>query len=259
VSIARDITERTRTQRERELLYREAVDAIRARDEFLSVASHELRTPLSALQLQIQMLLLPPRRSPQVVLSGEQMKPKLEKAFKQIVRLSRLIEELLDVSRITAGRLRLELGEIDLAAVVRDVVGRLGEEARRVHSSIEVSAVTAVVGMWDLIRVEQVVTNLLTNAFKFAGGKPIEVTVEERGSIGRLVVVDHGIGIAPEDQERIFHRYEQATSPRPVGGLGLGLYIARQIIEAHGGTIRVESQPGKGTAFAVYVELAEQD
>ena len=251
VSIARDITERTRTQLERELLYREAVDAIRARDEFLSVASHELRTPLSALQLQIQMLLLPPRRSPQAVLSGEQMKPKLEKAFKQIERLTRLIEELLDVSRITAGRLRLELGEIDLAAVVRDVVGRLGEEARRVHSSIEVSAVTAVVGMWDLIRVEQVVTNLLTNAFKFAGGKPIEVTVEERGSIGRLVVVDHGIGIAPEDQERIFHRYEQATSSRRAGGLGLGLYIARQIIEAHGGTIRVESQPGKGSTFTI--------
>ena len=251
VSIARDITERKRTQLERELLYREAVDAVRARDEFLSVASHELRTPLSALQLQIEMLLLPPRRSPKVVLSREQMKPKLEKAFKQIERLTRLIEELMDVSRITAGRLRLELEEIDLAAVVRDVVGRLGEEASRTHSSIEVSAVTPVVGMWDLIRVEQVVTNLLTNAFKFGGGKPIEIAVEERGPIGRLVVVDHGIGIAPEDVERIFHRYEQAISSRTVGGLGLGLYIARQIIEAHGGTIRVESQPGAGSTFTI--------
>ena len=105
--------------------------------------------------------------------------------------------------------------------------------------------------MWDLIRVEQVVTNLLSNAFKFAGGTPIEVTVEERGSMGRLVVVDHGIGIAPEDQERIFHRYEQATSSRRAGGLGLGLYIARQIIEAHGGTIRVESQPGEGSTFTI--------
>jgi PAS domain S-box-containing protein len=251
VSIARDITERKRTQLERELLYREAVDAIRARDEFLSVASHELRTPLSALQLQIQMLLLPSRRSPQAVLSGEQMKPKLEKAFKQIERLTRLIDELMDVSRITAGRLRLELGEIDLAAVVRDLVGRLGEEAHRMHSSIKVSAATPVVGTWDLIRLEQVVTNLLTNAFKFGGGKPIEIRVEDRGSIGRLVVVDHGIGIAPEDVERIFHRYEQAISPRAVGGLGLGLYIARQIIEAHGGRIRVESQPGAGSTFTI--------
>ena len=251
VSIARDITERKRTQLERELLYREAVDAIRARDEFLSVASHELRTPLSTLQLQIQMLLQPPRRSPQAVLSREQMKPKLEMAFKQIARLTRLIEELMDVSRITAGRLRLDLEQIDLAAVVRDVVGRLGEEASRTHSSIEVRAATPVVGMWDLIRVEQVITNLLTNAFKFGHGKPIEITVEERGALGRLVVVDHGIGIAPEDVERIFHRYEQATSSRAVGGLGLGLYIARQIIEAHGGTIRVDSQRGAGSTFTI--------
>jgi signal transduction histidine kinase len=251
VSIARDITERKRTQLERELLYHEAVDAVRARDEFLSVASHELRTPLSALQLQIQMLLQPPRRSPQEVLSREQIKPKLERAFKQVERLTRLIDELMDVSRITAGRLRLELEEIDLAAVVRDVVGRLSEEANKAHSSVEVSAATPVVGMWDLIRVEQVVTNLLTNAFKFGGGNPIGITVEERGPIARLVVVDHGIGIAPEDVERIFRRYEQATSSRAIGGLGLGLYIARQIIEAHGGTIRVESQPGAGSTFTI--------
>ncbi len=251
VSIARDITERKRTQLERELLYREAVDAIRARDEFLSVASHELRTPLSTLQLQIQMLLQPPRRAPQAVLSREQMQPKLEMAFKQIERLTRLIEELMDVSRITAGRLRLELTEIDLAAVVRDVVGRLGEEAGRTHSSVDVRAVTPVVGMWDLMRVEQVVTNLLTNAFKFGRGKPIDITVEDRGSIGRLVVVDHGIGIAPEDLERIFYRYEQATSSHAVGGLGLGLYIARQIIEAHGGTILVDSQRGAGSTFTI--------
>ncbi|HKE83163.1 MAG TPA: PAS domain S-box protein [Vicinamibacterales bacterium] len=251
VSIARDITERKRTQLERELLYREAVDAIRARDEFLSVASHELRTPLSALQLQIQMLLRPPRRSPQAVLSPEQLKAKLETAYRLIERLTRLIEELMDVSRITAGRLRLELEEIDLSAVVREVVGRFEEEASRTHSDVEVRAVTPVLGMWDRIRVEQVIANLLTNAFKFGGGKPIEIAVEERGPIGRLVVVDHGIGIAREDVERIFQRYEQAISPRAYGGLGLGLYIARQVIEAHGGTIRVQSQPGAGSTFII--------
>jgi PAS domain S-box-containing protein len=250
-SIARDITERKRTQLERELLHREAVDAIRARDEFLSVTSHELRTPLSALQLQIQALLQPPRRLPQAVLSPEQIRVKLHVAYRQIERMTRLIAELMDVSRITAGRLRLELEEIDLAAVVRDVVGRLGEEASRAHSSVEISAVTPVIGMWDRIRVEQVVANLLTNAFKFGGGKPIEIAVEERGPLGRLVVVDHGIGIGPDDVGRIFQRYEQATSSRALGGLGLGLYFARQIVEAHGGTIRVESQPGAGSTFTI--------
>jgi PAS domain S-box-containing protein len=251
VSIARDITERKHTQLERELLYRQAVDAIRVRDEFLSVASHELRTPLSALQLQIQTLLQAPRRLPQAALSPEQIKPKLEMAHRQIERLTRLIGELMDVSRITAGRLRLELEEVDLCDVVRDVVSRLGEEAGRANTSIEVRTTVPVVGRWDRIRVEQVVTNLLANALKFGGGKPIEITVEEKGPTGRLIVADHGIGIAPEDVERIFHRYEQAISSRAFGGLGLGLYIARQIIEAHGGTIRVESQFGAGSTFTV--------
>jgi PAS domain S-box-containing protein len=251
VSIARDITERKHTQLERELLYRQAVDAIRVRDEFLSVASHELRTPLSALQLQIQTLLQAPRRLPQAALSPEQIKPKLEMAHRQIERLTRLIGELMDVSRITAGRLRLELEEVDLCDVVRDVVSRLGEEAGRANTSIEVRTTVPVVGRWDRIRVEQVVTNLLANALKFGGGKPIEITVEEKGPTGRLIVADHGIGIAPEDVERIFHRYEQAISSRAFGGLGLGLYIARQIIEAHGGTIRVESQFGAGSRFTV--------
>jgi signal transduction histidine kinase len=215
------------------------------------VASHELRTPLSALQLQIQTLLQSPRRSPQAVLSPEQIKAKLEMAYRQIERLARLVGELMDVSRITAGRLRLELEETDLSAVVREVVGRFGEEAGRTHSYVEISTTLPVRGMWDRIRVEQVVANLLTNAFKFGGGKPIEITVEERGPIARLVFVDHGIGIAPEDVERIFQRYEQAISSRAFGGLGLGLYIARQIIEAHGGTIQVESQPGAGSTFTI--------
>jgi len=131
------------------------------------------------------------------------------------------------------------------------VVGRLGEEVRRTRSDVQITAAGPVIGSWDRIRVEQVVGNLLANALKFGGGRPIEITVEERGPIGRVVVVDHGIGIAPEDVERIFQRYEQAISSRAFGGLGLGLYIARRIIEAHGGTIRVESHPGAGSTFTI--------
>jgi PAS domain S-box-containing protein len=246
VSIARDITERKHTQLERELLYREAIDAIRARDEFLSVASHELRTPLSTLQLQIQTLLQTPPRLPQAVLSAEQITPKLEMAQRQIERLTRLVGELMDVSRITVGRLRLELEETDLSAVVRDVVARMGEQARSAHSYVAVNAGPPVIGMWDRIRVEQVVENLLTNAFKFGRDKSIDVTVEDRGATGRLIVADHGIGIAPEDVERIFHRYEQAIASSAFGGLGLGRYNARQIIEAHGGPIPIESPLGAG-------------
>jgi signal transduction histidine kinase len=181
----------------------------------------------------------------------------VETAARQADRLARLITELMDVSRITAGRLHLELEEVDLVTLVRDVVGRLGEDAAKAGSPIELDERSATVtGRWDRLRIEQVVTNLLTNAFKFAAGKPIEVTVAEDGPLGRIVVADHGVGIAPEDSERIFRRYEQATPAQRHGGLGLGLYIVRQIVEAHGGTIRVESQPGVGSVFTV--ELPRQ-
>jgi len=251
ISIARDITDRRRAQLERELLYAEAVDAIRARDEFLSVASHELRTPLSVLHLQLERLLQPLRSDPGTVLPPEQTRAQLEMAGKQVGRLSRLITELMDVSRITAGRLRLELEEVDLSAIVRDVVSRHAEESRKAECAIQLHADEPVVGKWDRLRADQVATNLLTNALKFGAGKPIDVTVDHDGPFARLTVTDHGIGIAPEDVERIFQRYEQAISSRAYGGMGLGLYIVRQIVEAHGGTIRVESQPGAGSTFTI--------
>jgi signal transduction histidine kinase len=251
VSIARDITDRKRAQLERELLYREAVDALRARDEFLSVASHELRTPISALHLQIESLLRPTRKDPSVTLPPERTKEKLESIDRQVDRLSRLIGELMDVSRIQAGRLRLELEEVDLAAVVRDVVARYADEAARAGEHVELHADDAVSGRWDRMRMEQVVTNLLTNAIKFGAGGPISLRAETRGPQAVLTISDHGVGIAPEDIERIFERYEQATTSRAHAGLGLGLYIVRQIVEAHGGQIRVESQRGAGSTFIV--------
>jgi PAS domain S-box-containing protein len=245
VAIARDITDRKRAQLERELLYREAVDALRARDEFLSVASHELKTPLSALQIQIERLGRVDPAEP------EKARSKVAMAAKQVVRLSRLVGNLFDVSRITAGKLRIERERVDLAESVRDVVARFREQAAAARCRVEVSGEDSVVGEWDRVRIEQVITNLFTNAMKFGAGRPIDLRVEDGGPSARLVIRDRGVGITPEDAERIFERYEQATSARALGGLGLGLYIARQIVEAHGGTIRVESQPGAGSTFTV--------
>lgn len=256
VAIARDITERTRVQLERELLYRETADALRARDEFISIASHELRTPLSALQLQLDMLMHPPRRDPEATVSYDELRQKLAVAERQVDRMSRLIDEFLDVSRITGGRLRLEREETDLAAIVRDVVERLAAHAARARCTVELVAPRALQGTWDRLRLDQVVTNLLTNAFKFGAGKPIEITLEDAGPLARLTVTDHGIGIAPDDIERIFRRFEQAVSTRTYAGLGLGLYIVHGIVEAHGGTIRVESEPNVGSTFTV--ELPRQ-
>jgi PAS domain S-box-containing protein len=251
VSIARDVTDRKRAQVERELLYQQAVDAIRARDEFLSVASHELRTPIAALHMQIETILRAQRKHAEAPHGADPTRAKMEIVERQVGRLSRLINELMDVSRITAGRLRLELEDVDLSEIVRDVVGRHAEEAARAGSPVHLRARAPIHGRWDRSRLEQVVTNLLTNAVKFGAGRPIELSVEARGARARLTIKDHGIGIAPEEVERIFQRYEQAHPSRTYGGLGLGLYIVRQIVEAHGGTIRVVSQPGAGSTFTV--------
>jgi PAS domain S-box-containing protein len=253
VSIARDITSRKLAEMEREQLYEEALAAIRARDEFLSIASHELRTPLSSLQLVLETLVNPPASAPPP--SPERVREKLATALRQVSRLGDLITELLDMSRITAGRLKLERERVDLAVLARDVVGRFKEDASKAGSEVSIEAPEAVSGLWDALRIEQVITNLLANALKFGAGRPIGLTVEQEDGHAILSVRDHGIGIHPEDIERVFLRYERAVSSRAYGGLGLGLYIARQIVEAHGGTIRVESQPGAGSTFFVELPL----
>jgi PAS domain S-box-containing protein len=256
VALARDITEHKASQAERERLYREAIAAIKARDDFLSAASHELRTPLSILTLQMEMMLRVPGREAHAVLSPEQSRAKLETAWRQVARLRRLVSELLDVSLISSGGLQIDREELDLTVLVHDVVDRFQEEAARAQSTIEVVAPGPVTGQWDRERVDQVLTNLLTNALKFGARKPIIVQIEDAGSLARVVVIDRGIGIAREDIERIFNRYEQAISSRSYGGLGLGLYIAQQIVKEHGGTIRVESSAGSGSRFTVELPRA---
>jgi signal transduction histidine kinase len=256
VSIARDITDRKLAELEREHLYTEALNAVRARDDFLSIASHELRTPLSSLQLQVQLLLRPPRGQQSAAISPDQLRDKLKVAARQVDRLNRLIDQLMDVSRISAGKLRIEVEPLDLGAVARDVVGRFKDDAAKAGSEVIIGADAPVVGTWDRLRMEQVITNLLGNALKFGNRKPIEIHVSNHGGGARLSVRDHGIGIAPEDVDRVFQRFERACTPRNYAGLGLGLYIVHQIVDAHGGTIRVESQPGTGSTFTVDLPLA---
>jgi signal transduction histidine kinase len=152
----------------------------------------------------------------------------------------------------------LEREEVDASRLVREVVGRLREELAWTHCPIALQVRSGIVGRWDCLRLEQVVTNLVTNAAKYGSGKPIEVTLDTEESRARLTVRDHGIGIAPEDQARIFEPFERAVSTRHYGGFGLGLWIVRQIIESMGGSIRVESVPGEGSTFTVEFECEEE-
>lgn len=223
--------------------------AIDSRDEFLLIASHELRTPLSVLQIQMQSLQMILRDG--ISEPNGRLKGKLDTAVRQTGRLERLIDSLLDVSRITAGRFKLELEEFDLAQAVQEVTERFADEAARANCKLETVADVATPGQWDRLRIEQVLVNLLSNAVKYGGGQPVHVTVERSGLGARLTVRDHGIGIAAEHLKRIFDRFERAVSARHYAGLGVGLYITREIVEAHGGAIHARSEPGVGSTFVV--------
>jgi len=234
-----------------------AEDALRKavilRDDFLSVASHELRTPLTSLKLEVANLSRIARRD--ATDGAPRLMAKVEKIDSQAARLHRLIDELLDVSRIAAGRLELHMELVDLAQIINEVGVRFTDEAARVGSALNIHAPASVVGRWDKSRLDQVVTNLVSNAIKYGDCKPIDVTLESERDRAVITIRDRGLGIAPHDHERIFGRFERAASSRHYGGIGLGLWIVKQIIDALGGTVSVESKPGTGSTFTVDLPL----
>jgi signal transduction histidine kinase len=230
--------------------YVEAQQAIRFRDDFLSVAGHELRTPLATLRLQMDALAQAATAQP-----GSISQKHIDRAQRSVERLIRLVDELLDVSRIRAGRLELNFEPCDLSEITRSAVDQLRDTATHAGSEIVFVAPGSVAGMWDRVRLEHVVSNLLGNAIKFGSKKPIEVRVGLDGATALLSVTDQGIGIAEQDQPHIFGRFEQVRSPRKAAGLGLGLWIAKGIVDAHGGLIGVESKLGEGATFTVELPL----
>jgi signal transduction histidine kinase len=248
ITAIRDVTERKKIE-EHARLYRKAKDELRQRDEFLAIASHELRTPVTALQLQLQRLQRAADRRGESF--RELMVGKLDALEQQTRRIAILVDELLDVSRMRLRGLELHFEPLDLAEVAREAVSRFQDELARSGSVVTVAAGAPVRGNWDPLRIEQVLIKLVSNAIKFGQGKPITVTVDETSDTARVAVSDHGVGIAPEHQDRVFGRFERAVPFQNFGGLGLGLYIAREIVEAHGGTIRVRSALGAGSTFTV--------
>jgi len=233
-------------------LLRKTEEAVRLRDEFLSVASHELRTPITSLQLMVQGL-----TRGVVKQSSESGLRALGVVERQVERLNRLVEELLSVSRLQAGQLELHLEALDLMLLVREMLERFELESAQVRCAITVRADGPVRGRWDRSCLDHVLANLLSNALKFGAGKPIEIAVDETPpGTARLVVADHGVGIRPERLPYIFERFERAVSAREYGGLGLGLYIVRRLVQALHGTVRAESTLGSGTVFTVELPCA---
>lgn len=235
---------------ERARLYREQVRAVTVRDDFLSIAGHELRTPLTPIVLESQAL---------ARLAGEVgvavLQQRAHNLTEHVERLTAFVEQLLDVSRIIGGQLEIRPRQVDLAELIHSVVARarqLGDDVR----DIDLYAAEPVVCTCDAMRIEQVLSNVVGNAIKYGSGRPVTVTVTADAGHARVVVTDRGIGIDPADHGRIFERFERAVSSRHFGGLGLGLWIAAEIVRGHGGAISVESELGQGATFTVRLPLA---
>ncbi len=254
LEVAEELARRAALALDNAQLYRRAQEALRARDEFLSIAAHEIRGPLTSIHLAAQTI----RKGKA---SPGSMTSMLAVVEREDRRLSRFVDELLDLGHFREGRLQLQYEPVSLAEVVRDVARRLDPDIIRSRSSLSIVSEQSVVGIWDRFRLEQVVTNLLSNAVKFGLGRPIEVRVRARGGRAFLTVKDMGIGIDPEVLPRLFRPFERGVSDRHYGGLGLGLHIAKTIVEAMRGTIKIESSPERGkdasTIFTVELPIGE--
>jgi signal transduction histidine kinase len=253
-----ELTAMRRRNAQQELALASLTRSLHARDEFLSAASHELRTPITTLSLQTDGLLNTaevPGNGHHTALN-DRLRRRLSAIRRQVVRLNQLVDQLLDVSQFIEGRLDLHPEEVDLQALIIDAIELMRDSATSAGSPVLFRLHNEVVGRWDRVRLGQVVTNLLSNAIKFGCGRPIEVELDADNTRACLAVKDSGEGIPRQEQARIFERFERATSVQRHPGLGLGLWICKQIVDACHGTISVQSEPGQGSVFSVQLPRA---
>jgi signal transduction histidine kinase len=232
----------------------ELQSALQMRDDFMSLVAHELRTPLSALSIDIQVRQKHLEKGNAAFFGLEQLSGMFAKYRRQSQSMTRLIEDMLDVSRIRNGKLSIRRASTDLSRLLERLVGDFPRQDS--DSVINLNIQPGVKGHWDEFRIEQVVINLLSNALRYGSGKPVELTLTASSDAARIEVRDWGIGIAPDAQRRIFEQFVRVADPVAHRGLGLGLYITQQLVEAHEGTISVDSKLGEGSVFVVTLPLA---
>jgi len=224
--------------------------ALQMRDEFMSMVVHELRTPLSVLAMEVRVRQHQVAAENTAFFAPENLSKMFERDQRQVRSLTRLIDDMLDVSQIQHGKLSIRRGRCDLTAMLRRVVSEIQGQRSDVEITLQADCVE-LVGDWDEFRLEQVVVNLLTNALRYGGGKPVRVELSQLPGAATIRVSDQGVGIAPEDRARVFEQFVRVGDRLRTPGLGLGLYITKQLVEAHGGTISVESVLGEGSTFTV--------
>ncbi len=262
--LARQLEALEKSRREQEVLLdelrstkAELEDAVRMRDDFMSIVSHELKTPLNTLILEVQLRKLQLSRNNFTAFSEERLRNMVDKDERQIQSLIRLIDDMLDVSRIRTGKLSIRPSRTDLSQLVGNVVENFSAQMEACGCELRLERNEPIAGVWDAFRIEQVLANLLTNAMRYGAGKPVQVSVTSCTEGACIEVRDHGIGISPKSLERIFCQFERAEGSEGSAGLGLGLFIADQIVRAHDGRIQVQSQEGQGSLFRVVLPLGE--
>ncbi|CAH0230506.1 Sensor histidine kinase ResE [Massilia sp. Bi118] len=254
------------SRREQETLLRELNKtqeelqrSLRMRDDFMSLVAHELRTPLNTLFLETQMRSLQIKRGNLPAFNPEQMSGMIKRDERQIKAMIRLIDDMLDVSRMKSGTLSIRPAKVELMGLLERVVNDLSLQAAAASSSLQLATHAPVEGIWDEFRIEQVIVNLLTNALRYGGGGTVELSVHQIGCNVRIDVRDHGKGIAPDYIDRIFEPYERGAKSGEPKGLGLGLYISRQLATSHGGELTVQSVPGQGATFSLLLPCSEAE
>jgi len=254
-----------RSRREQDILLRELNKtqeelqrSLRMRDDFMSLVAHELRTPLNTLFLETQMRSLQLNRGNLPAFDPEQMGNMIKRDERQIKAMIRLIDDMLDVSRMKSGTLSIRPARVELMGLLERVVNDLSLQAAAANSTLQLAGHAPVEGFWDEFRIEQVIVNLLTNALRYGGGGTVEVSVHEIGCNVRIDVRDHGKGIAPDYIDRIFEPYERGAKAGEPKGLGLGLYISRQLATSHGGELTVQSVQGQGATFSLLLPCTEE-
>lgn len=258
VWLAEELAYRASMAFENVLIHQNSLEAIRSRDEFLSIASHELKTPLQSLTLQNQMRKRNVSKSFLQNFSSEKFNSMIDADLRHLSRIKRLIEDMLDISRIRAGKLTFVKEKFEMCAFVKDVIDRFRPQMDAAGCLATVSYCRAHEVNADMYRIEQVLVNILTNAVKYGSSRPIQIAVESKGEAIRVLVKDLGAGIKEQDMERIFERFERAISSNEVSGLGLGLYISRQIMEQHDGRLFAESTFGSGSTFILELPLENE-
>ena len=245
--VTRDLTERRKTE-----------ESLKSRDEFLSIASHELKTPLTSLLLQLQIsvkrITMQASESP----IFKELTKSLDISVRQVTSLTDLVNDLLDVSRIQTGVFELNTSEFNLSELVDEIALRFREQLIQAKSELKLHLAPELNGQWDRFRLEQVIVNLISNAIKYAPLAPISISTKLENGRAILEVCDEGPGIEPENINRIFQRFERGNTPSSVGGLGLGLFITKKIVEHHEGSIRVDSAPGRGANFIIELPLIQK-